>query len=321
MKRLNLTQEQKEKLLILCQEKIFKSEASELGGTFSLSLTLDSTPIEAVKPIVLFKPLAYLKMTKLVKTVDCECGWHGVVTRDANVFTVHDILVYPQKATAATVESDDDAYAAWLDALPDETYNSIRLQGHSHVNMGVTPSTTDNDNRKTFLKMINQTTGYYIFMIANKPGLVHTCIYDMSQQLLFENSDITLDVLIDDDASLTTWVTSAVSAVKRTIPRTYTYDTKPTYNASGIISSIGTGSYAEERATYYDTLYDSLGTKDNRGKLEFYKKDEDYLDFCEMLKLEPNAEDYRTWLTEFNNNSPAKSTTRKYKGERKHGFK
>ena len=126
-------------------------------------------------------------MKALVNTSAKEIAWHGTVSKENNTYTIHNILVYPQLVTAATVESDDDTYAQWLDNLDDRTFNSIRMQGHSHVNMAVSPSGTDDDFYELLTQHIND---YYIFIILNKAGKMWINIYDMEQQLIFDTSDI-----------------------------------------------------------------------------------------------------------------------------------
>ena len=71
-------------------------------------------PARLQKATVILSAKAYLKMKQLVASSNKELAWHGLVTKRPNsLFIVSDILCYPQKATAATVESNDDAYPQW----------------------------------------------------------------------------------------------------------------------------------------------------------------------------------------------------------------
>jgi hypothetical protein len=126
-------------------------------------------------------------MDTLVRRTSTEVQWHGLVTKiDEDSYVVDDILVYPQIATAATVTSDDEAYFKWLNELPDEQFNAIRFQGHSHVNMHASPSGTDDDYYETLVQHIKD---YYIFFILNKRGEYHIEFYDIANNRVYEKMD------------------------------------------------------------------------------------------------------------------------------------
>jgi hypothetical protein len=156
--------------------------------TISLS-TLLHLPPPAEKPIIRISEHAQLKMQTLVKNCTKEIAWHGLVRIEDGKYIIEDILLYPQTVTASTVNATED-YDAWLDALPDEQFNAIRMQGHSHVNMGVTPSVTDLEFYDTLVKHIRN---YYIFMIMNKRGDVTYNLYDKANNKIYEHNDITLE--------------------------------------------------------------------------------------------------------------------------------
>ena len=171
-----------------------------------------------VKPIVEFTPLAYLKMQSLVQNAKEEIGWHGLVAKADNVYKVYDIIVYPQTVTAVTVSTDEVEYANWLMSYPDEVFNDIRLHGHSHVNMGVSPSSTDTDFYNNLLNNLLD-DDYYIFMIINKKNELNIWIYDSPNNIIFETKDIQVNVKIGD-LELNEWYSENVKAnVKKPITR------------------------------------------------------------------------------------------------------
>jgi hypothetical protein len=148
------------------------------------------------KAVVNFTEEAWGKMTTLVKMCDKEIGWEGIAKRceptDGNAtYIVEDILVYPQRVTGATVEADVTEYDKWKWELDDETFSNKRFHGHSHVNMGVTPSSTD-------LKMYQQQVDelgddqFYIFMIINKKGDMTVKIYDKLDNAYYDSSEVTV---------------------------------------------------------------------------------------------------------------------------------
>ena len=151
------------------------------------------------RPRVIITEDAYNKMKALVDNHTIEIAWHGIVSRlEIDKFIIEDILVYPQTASATTVESDDDLYPLWLDELDDNDFNNIRMQGHSHVNMGVTPSAVDTDFYETLIQHISD---YYIFLIMNKKGAIWINLYDIGENVVYETKDINLIIEGFDYAS------------------------------------------------------------------------------------------------------------------------
>ena len=143
-------------------------------------------------------PVAYSKTVSLVNAFSDEVAWHGTVTRKAaNEFIIEDIFVYPQEVTGATVSTDQEGYTKWLYEFDDETFNQIRMQGHSHVNMGVSPSGVDSGHREKILDQLEPDM-FYIFMVWNKRLDSHTLIYDMANNILYEDKDVTVKLLGDD---------------------------------------------------------------------------------------------------------------------------
>jgi len=138
---------------------------------------------------------AYHKIVTLVTEFANEVGWHGTVQRVSdNEFIIQDIFVYPQEVTASTVNTDQEAYTQWLYELGDDVFNNIRMHGHSHNNMSVSPSGVDNIHRQQILNQL-ETDMYYIFMIWNKSLQVHTLVYDMARNILYEDTDVEIKLL------------------------------------------------------------------------------------------------------------------------------
>jgi len=154
---------------------------------------------EDTKAVLWLTPEAYRKIVALVTGFSDEVGWHGSAARfGENEFTIDNIFVYPQTVTGSTVTTDQTAYTDWLYGLDDETFNNLRMQGHSHVNMGVLPSKTDDKHRQQILDQLEKDM-FYIFQIWNKSLSTHTLIYDMERNILYENADIEVKVRGDED--------------------------------------------------------------------------------------------------------------------------
>lgn len=150
------------------------------------------------KPIVKFTPEAYFKMRTLIQKATGEIGWNGTVERDNNIFTITDILVYPQTVTGCTVTCDEIETGLWLNKFPTETFNKIRFQGHSHVNMGTAPSGTDRTMYDKYTETIDD-DDYYIFMILNKKDEFYIEIVDKKNNAVFYKNDITVEIIGAED--------------------------------------------------------------------------------------------------------------------------
>ena len=135
------------------------------------------------KAVVYFSAEAWAKMTMLIKEFDKEVAWHGVARRtedeSLDEYVIDDIVVYPQEVTGATVEMDTEKYALWIqENIEDERFNHIYMQGHSHVNMGTSPSSVDLNHQEEILEMLGD-NDFYIFMIWNKSFASTNKIYDL----------------------------------------------------------------------------------------------------------------------------------------------
>lgn len=202
MKPITLSQNLKNSLLKEFEEFLTKERMSDSKINFSRSI-VDVIAKDTPKPIVQFTPEAWLKMYTLVQHTAIEIGWHGLVERNDNIFTIKDILLYPQKTTAVTATADDDKYPVWLMSQPDEIFNAIRFQGHSHVNMGVSPSGVDTGYYDDILQTLTK-DDYYIFLIMNKRDEIFINIYDFAKNIIFEKGDITLSIMLENQ-SLIDW--------------------------------------------------------------------------------------------------------------------
>lgn len=156
------------------------------------SITLETNPSiklsEDERVSVIFENDAYEKMRALVRVATKEIGWYGTVERiSEKEFVVKDIFVGPQIVTSVTVDTDDEEFVKWCDSLSDETFNTMRFYGHSHVNMGVTPSGTDNTFQNNQIQNVKD---FYIFCILNKQNSAWFNIYDIENNILYENDDI-----------------------------------------------------------------------------------------------------------------------------------
>lgn len=186
------------------------------------------------KATITLSAQAYMKIFALVHTYSTEVEWHGVVERTAaDAFHIKDVLIFPHKVTSATVISDQTEYEKWLDTLNDNTFNALRFHGHSHVNMGVTPSGVDMTYRYNILNNFgtpSETSDlFYIFLIFNKRGDISGEIYDLQNNALYSKSTTADEIkIVIEDCD---WLTDFLDEAKKVVTESYGY------------SSYGGGSY------------------------------------------------------------------------------
>jgi len=200
---------------------------------------------------VYFTELAWLKMQTLIREFDKEVAWHGVAMRgedpSKDEYYITDILVYPQEVTGATVNTDQEKYQMWLMEHEDDVFNNIRMQGHSHVNMGTTPSSVDTSLYDRILDQLDDDM-FYIFMIWNKKGEKTIKIYDLAKNVLFETQDCTVKIL-DDGTGIEQFLKNAKSMVK---DKVYTSPSSPSAKSytgySGYNGYNGNYNYEERSA-------------------------------------------------------------------------
>lgn len=189
------------------------------------ALIIDQYP-HREKAMVQFKASAFTKLWLMVAEHTQEVAAHCLCIRDTQpgVFTIQDVLMYPQTVTAATVQATDD-YGPWLMQLDDDQFNRCKMQMHSHVNMSTTPSAVDTSFYNTLLEQVKD---FYIFMIMNKRGEMWFNIYDVANNILYENTDIEYDLLTDDGDSIVDWLDESNSLIsKPVLVQPYSYTRTP----------------------------------------------------------------------------------------------
>lgn len=168
----------------------FKKMLFSKNGNFIYNVEVHQSVKLKQKLEVAFTKKAFEKMRALIDNTAGEIAWHGTVERTEKGFLITDILCYPQTVTSATVRVDDTAYAIWSQEIPDETYNKMHFQAHSHGDIGAFPSAADTEYYETMIT--NLKTAFYIFMITNKKKEYWIKVYDYEKQCLYDKDDINI---------------------------------------------------------------------------------------------------------------------------------
>lgn len=129
-------------------------------------------------PSIMISKAAYDTMFYIVSESPEEVSWLGTVRRDGMTFLIEEIFIFDQEVHATQTRMDPESvgpFFADLASQPDgvEKVNAIRFWGHSHVNMGVTPSGSYSDGESGDLSCMykfGQASEYFIMGIANKSG-------------------------------------------------------------------------------------------------------------------------------------------------------
>lgn len=193
------------------QKLIEKYDTTIFMNTSTVDIKLDIKEIldeyieakQLTVPTIYITSDAYVKMRKLVDDTSTEIGWYGTVTKCPgldNVYVIEDILVYPQTVSGATCVQDDDKIFDFELSLTTEQVNHKRFHGHSHVNMGVTPSGVD---EQFYQDILTQVADYFIITITNKRNEYTVRFYDMENNILY--SDLPIQVLTSNGIKLDLW--------------------------------------------------------------------------------------------------------------------
>lgn len=147
-----------------------------------------------VKPEIRITKRAHVYLSAMVDKHTTEVGWLGAVERDGDTFTITDIF-YPkhQMAHGTTCEISPAGIAELMQNMYAENrehlVDKIKFWGHSHVNMGCSPSGQDETQG---LEMASDSGDFYIRGIHNKKGEFHITFYDMERGLKFIDCDLSV---------------------------------------------------------------------------------------------------------------------------------
>lgn len=244
----------KDELLKQIQETFLNTEffnSDSIDIKLSLKDIVDKQIEEKklTEPKIYILDTAWLKIQTLVKENNAEVAWHCLVERHTdNRYLIYDVLVFPQEVTGVTANGIDGEYEMWVATLPDEQFDYLRCHMHSHVNMGVTPSSTDENY---YANLMTQVTDYYITMIINKSNAYTLRFYDKVNNIMW--SDLSFTICTKEGITYTDWYDSVkdmikTKEVKSILPQQESIF-KPSY------SGYGSSRYSDNYYDDYDYQY------------------------------------------------------------------
>lgn len=243
------------------------------GGQVTFTKSLYKKMDGNSKMTIHFTEEAWQQMTSLIDEFSSEVGWYGVVNRlSDNQFEITKILVYPQTVTGVTVDTDQGEYSLWYAQQDDEDFKGMRMQAHSHVNMGVSPSSTDIDDQESMIKsrLLNPIEDdYFIFMIWNKRKEYYAKIVDFGKNAVYEKDDIQVTY---DGFSCDKFIEEARKVVKIGVSAVVAGNKKGSSKQSGT-GNVTYGGWGSTYGGYYgygdeeddDSFYDTLVRGRNSG--------------------------------------------------------
>lgn len=145
---------------------------------------------------------AYNKMYHLVDLSDKEISWLGtVVEMDNKDFLIKEIFLFKQEVSHTTTEISAEGLAEVateiMNARPDgvDVVNSLRFWGHSHVNMGTSPSPQDDSQMSLFEE---NGCEFFIRGILNKNGRMKFTIYLYDRGIRIADAEWAIHEKVDD---------------------------------------------------------------------------------------------------------------------------
>jgi hypothetical protein len=154
-------------------------------GTSAI-VALPEDPDEVTSPIVFFANTALATIRYLVQECNKEIAWLGLVDEltDGN-YLITEILVPKQEVTGTSVDIDPEAMNTLAHELivAGKDPGKLRYHGHSHVNMAVNPSQTDQEHMRDYLEHPD----WFIRSIHNKKGDARVDVYDKRTMLVHHN--------------------------------------------------------------------------------------------------------------------------------------
>lgn len=128
---------------------------------------------------------ALLKMKCYVDGCDKEIGWLGLVEKKDGTYIIKDVEIMKQTVTATSVDIKEEGLQEYAERLMArgnyDNLDKIRCWGHSHVNMQVYPSSTDEETFKEYY----QDCDYFIRIIANKKGDLKLDVAELTNHVLY----------------------------------------------------------------------------------------------------------------------------------------
>lgn len=138
-------------------------------------------------PTVMISKNALKKMNIYIDECSEEIGWLGTAYNINGVYFIDDVLLFEQEVHSTTTEITPEGLSEFgEEILANEggidLWNSIKVWGHSHVNMDTNPSGQDNDQMKVFSDCGHD---FFIRIIGNKKRKLRVDLYNFETGVIY----------------------------------------------------------------------------------------------------------------------------------------
>ena len=152
-----------------------------------LKPTVTTKALLSSVPFITISKQAITKMFIYVDECTKEVGWMGTAYRDGQHIGIDDVYLFDQEVHATTTEITPEGLSDFaMELLNQENgmdiWNNLKMWGHSHVNMGITPSGQDDSQMETFKEGGHD---WFIRLIANKRGELKIDLYDYASGVIY----------------------------------------------------------------------------------------------------------------------------------------
>ncbi|MEG1733050.1 MAG: hypothetical protein RR252_07860, partial [Longicatena sp.] len=239
------------------------------------------------EPMIYVDNDALGKMKTYIDECSDEIGWLGTVSKeDNNMYLIKDAYLFKQEVHAVTCEITTEGLTDFANEIlvldnGVDIWNDMKLWGHSHVNMSVSPSGQDNEQMKMFK---NCGHDFFIRVIANKKGDMEFTLYDFDKSLIYK--DVKWGIYYNDTEI---WeIQNQISVLQAQLEKLKSPNidvnyikqemkqkvTKKAYAATTNTWKKGATTYSTQKGWYDDIEYDRYGSKKNKVEKS---EDETYL--------------------------------------------
>lgn len=158
-----------------------------IKGITPLTKRGEKAKAPVTNPKIYYHPTAKAEIDYLVKVAPKEVGWLGTVREMDDGYMIEEIFIPEQTVSSAETDIDDNAMMTLGNELMERDICPSKLiyWGHSHVNMGVTPSGQDERQIDEFLT----DSPVFIRGIYNKRGDSKVDVFDTNQGVVFQCCD------------------------------------------------------------------------------------------------------------------------------------
>lgn len=146
-------------------------------------------PLQVSMPKVIISAEALTKMQLYIEGCTKEVGWLGTAIKQGNNYFIMDTYLFEQEVHSTTTEITPEGLSNFGEEILKrndgmEIWNNLKVWGHSHVNMGVTPSGQDDSQMNTFKDGGHD---WFIRIIGNKSGDLKIDIYNYEMGVIYND--------------------------------------------------------------------------------------------------------------------------------------